>query len=149
MKYLVFVIVFGVLVCDNVRLVQCADQCKTHADSKSKYWPYYCRGLLTFGSRDWTCTYTSCLNHYCSSDSDCGDPSICCRSNKCVNRGCSGCTNNTDCYTRHVCCKKTFPLNQTVCAANCISETCNSNDDCAGGASVVDQGIVQTRPVSL
>ncbi|CAB4018029.1 Hypothetical predicted protein [Paramuricea clavata] len=129
-QHLVLVIVFGVLVCDNVRLVQCADKCKTRADCKSDYWAYCCGGY--FGSKDRSCTSGSCLNHYCSSDSDCGDPSMCCRSNKCANKGCSGCTKNSDCYGRHVCCKKTFLLNQTVCAANCINQTCNSNSDCAG-----------------
>ncbi|CAB4005247.1 Hypothetical predicted protein [Paramuricea clavata] len=134
-QYLVFVIAFGVLVCDNIRLVQCVGQCKTHADCTlkyDKYWPYCCGGYLMLGSKDRTCTYRSCLNRYCSSDSDCGDPSMCCRSNVCVNMGCSGCTNDTDCYSTHVCCKKTFPLDQTVCAANCMNQTCNSNDDCAG-----------------
>ena len=130
-KYLVFVIVFGVLVCDNIRLVQCAGQCKTHADCSSSGIKFYCCGGL-LGSKDRTCTLISCLYHYCSSDSDCGDQSMCCRSNKCVNKGCSGCTSNTDCYSTHVCCKKTFPLHQSICAANCISRTCNSNDDCAG-----------------
>jgi hypothetical protein len=33
-KYLVFVIAFGVLVRDNIRLVQYTGQCKTHADCK-------------------------------------------------------------------------------------------------------------------
>ena len=52
-KYLVFVIVSGLLVCDNIRLVQCTGQCKTHADCKSDYWPYCCGGY--FGSEDRTC----------------------------------------------------------------------------------------------
>ncbi|CAB4005250.1 Hypothetical predicted protein [Paramuricea clavata] len=138
-RYLVFVVAYGVLVCNNICVVQCADQCKTHAECLI-YLPYCCGGYSSFGSKDRSCTHSSCLYSYCSSDSDCGDPLMCCRSNKCVNKGCSGCTSNTDCYSTHVCCKKTFPLGQTVCAANCISQTCNSNDDCAGRSECCRSG---------
>ena len=119
---------------DNVVIVQCADECKTHEDCKHRYVVsrrYCCRGVY-FWSKDRKCTFKSCLNDYCSNASDCNDHSLCCLSNKCVNKGCSGCTNNKDCYSGQVCCKKTFPFNQTVCASDCVDQKCNSNDDCAG-----------------
>lgn len=138
-----FVIAFIVLIC-NVSLVQCTDECKTHADCKNKYFSYkFCCYGEYFGDyvdKDRSCTQESCLNHYCSTDSDCGDLSMCCRSKKCVNKGCSGCATNTDCYSTYVCCKNTLPLNQTVCAADCIKQTCNWNDDCGGSGECCRSG---------
>ena len=132
-NYLVFVIAFSVMICNDIDFVGCVDQCETHADCEGNFWTKHCcGGYFSFGSKDRTCTSISCLYHYCSSYSDCGDQSMCCRSNECVKQGCSGCTDNSGCDIGHICCKKTFPFDQTVCAANCINQTCNSNNDCAG-----------------
>ena len=132
-KYLFLVFALSVITFSKFRLVQCADQCKTHADCKTHFArKYCCGGYAYWGSRDRSCMYDWCLNQYCSSDSDCGSLSLRCDSNKCVNKGFSGCTKETDCSYSDVCCKKTFPLDQTICAANCINQICNSNDDCAG-----------------
>lgn len=49
-----------------------------------------------------------------------------------VCNGCSGCTSDLDC-SPSVCCKKSFPADQTVCADKCNGLDCNSNDDCATG----------------
>ena len=128
-------VVFSVIVSvSNIDFVQCSDQCKVHADCNrnGSVLPLYCcGGLIGNKIRDRNCTYSSCLNHYCSTDSDCGNSTMCCRSEMCVNKGCSGCRQNTDCDIRHVCCKKTFSFDQTVCAVNCLNKTCNFNDDCA------------------
>ena len=131
-KYLFLVFALSIITCSKFSLVQCADECKTHADCTYSYWKYCCGGYASWGSRDRSCTYDWCLNRYCSSDSDCGSLSLGCHSNKCINKGFSGCTKNTDCSTSHVCCKKTFRLDETVCAENCINQTCNFNDDCNG-----------------
>ena len=133
--HFVLVVAFTGIVLNNIRFVRCADQCKTHADCKVRYGrlsPYCCGDYFLFGSKDRSCTFGSCLNHYCSTDSDCGDSTMCCRSDKCVNKGCSGCRQDKDCDTSHYCCKKTSPFNQTICAKNCLNKTCNFNDDCAG-----------------
>ena len=133
----IFAIAVSVLLGSSICLVECGDQCRTHADCRSSY--VCCGGLSTFDLKNKIqrrCTYGSCLHRYCSNNRDCGDSSMCCRSNECVNKGCSGCSENSDCdqslYAKHVCCKKTFPFYQAVCAANCIDKECNSNDDCAG-----------------
>ena len=132
--HFVLVVAFTGIVLNNIRFVRCADQCKTHADCKARYsvlpWHYCCGGY--FGSKDRSCTSSSCLNSYCSKDSDCGDSTMCCRSDECVNKGCSGCRQDKDCDTSYHCCKKTSPFNQTICAVNCLNKTCNFNDDCAG-----------------
>ncbi|CAB3991492.1 Hypothetical predicted protein, partial [Paramuricea clavata] len=73
-----------------------------------------------------------CKNKYCVTESHCGDSTLCCLSNKCVDRGCSGCAFDSDCSSGHVCCKKSFPKPQTVCAEKCIDQDCKNNDDCAG-----------------
>ena len=133
-KFHFFLLTLSVLALDKVRKVQSADECKTNEYCKQRYGKFYrycCRGVY-YWSKDRSCTYGWCLGDYCSNASDCNDHSLCCRSNTCVNKGCSGCTNNADCYSGQVCCKKTFPFNQTVCATNCLNQTCNSNDDCAG-----------------
>ena len=135
-NYFILVVVFGVTVVDNIDFVQCVYSCKTHTDCSPYYggsWPYCCGGYITSvdkGRR--RCTSRSCLNHYCSRDSDCGDATMCCRSNECVNQGCSGCNSDASCVPRHVCCKKTSRFNETVCATNCLGLTCNFNDDCSG-----------------
>ena len=136
-NFFISAIAVTVLVCNSISPVRCGDECVTHANCNGSY--VCCGGLSTFDLKNKTqrrCTYGSCLHHYCSSDSDCGDFSMCCRSNECVRQGCSGCTKNTDCdsslYAKHVCCKRTFPFDQTVCAASCIDKKCNSNDDCGG-----------------
>ena len=144
-KYLSLVFALSVITFSKFRLVQCADECKTHADCRTSFWKYCCGGYAIWGSRDRSCTYDWCLNRYCSSDSDCGNPSLCCRSNKCVNKGCSGCTKNTECSSSHVCCKKTLPFDQTVCAENCIKQTCNSNDDCGGWGECCRSGKCSTE----
>ena len=117
---------------NNNNFVQSFNQCKTHTDCTRYgiHFPYCCGG--SFGGKDRNCTSSSCLNRYCSTDSDCGDSTMCCRSDRCVNKGCSGCRQSTDCNTSYVCCKKTSPLNQTICAVNCLNKTCNFNDDCGG-----------------
>ncbi|CAB3995619.1 Hypothetical predicted protein [Paramuricea clavata] len=128
--HLIFSIAFCILVCNYISLVLTADQCKTSADCKQGSFRKTCCGGIYNPER--SCTYSSCLYSHCSSDDDCSDPSaLCCRSNKCVKDGCSGCTEDSDCYITHVCCKKTFPLDQTVCGSNCMNQTCNSNNDCA------------------
>ena len=131
-KFHFFLLALSVLALDKVSVVQSADECKTNGDCTflSQH-RYCCRGVYSW-SKDRSCIYRWCLGDYCSSKSDCNDHSLCCRSNKCVNKGCSGCTNNKECYSGQVCCKKTFPFNQTVCASNCLNQRCNSNDDCAG-----------------
>ena len=133
--YLFLVVAFSVLVLNNINFVQCVDKCKIHADCNPYGTVYCCGGLFLYGvnnNKQRSCTISSCLNHYCSTEKDCGDSTMCCRSNRCVNKGCSGCNKNADCYSYYVCCKKTFPFNQTICAASCLRQTCNFNDDCAG-----------------
>ena len=125
----IFSIVLNLLVCNYISLVLTVDQCKTSADCTGSFLKTCCGG---YSSPERSCTYSSCLYNHCSNDNDCSDPSLCCRSNECVDDRCSGCTTNSDCSITHVCCKKTFPLDQTVCGSNCINQTCNSNDDCAG-----------------
>ena len=144
-KYLLLVVALSVTTLSKFRLVQCADQCKTHADCAYTFRKYCCGGYATWGSKDRSCTYDWCLDRYCSSDNDCGNPALCCRSNECVNKGCSGCTKKTDCYSSHVCCKKTLPFDQTVCAANCINQACNSNDDCGGRGECCRSGKCTTE----
>ena len=75
------------------------------------------------------CTINGCSE--CSADSDC---TYCCRSGKCVDRSvCFGCASDSNCSIGQVGCKKSFPLNQTVCAGKCDGLNCNNNDDCATG----------------
>ncbi|XP_028399898.1 keratin-associated protein 5-3-like [Dendronephthya gigantea] len=136
MAKFILMIAFSVLVCDNIGRVLCASKCKTHADCKSLYIHYRCCGgsMILGGDanvKERSCWFSSCLYRYCANDSDCSDQ-LCCRSNKCVRKGCNGCAKNSDCNIGHVCCKNTLPLDQTVCGDNCINQTCNSNDDCAG-----------------
>ena len=133
---LIFAIAFSVLMCNNVSLIQCYyDECNTYADCNFYPRPRSCCGIYDYNQKlQRHCMYgsDSCLHFSCASDSDCRDLSMCCRSAMCVSKGCTGCTNDADCDTRQVCCgKKTFPLDQTVCAANCVDEVCYSNDDCA------------------
>ena len=142
-NYRLLIVAFSVIVLSRINFVRCADACKTHADCNPYGGSWFCcGGYILFGStdKDRSCTYTSCLNHYCSIDNDCGDSIMCCRSDKCVNKGCSGCTRNSECYSSQVCCRKTFPFNQTVCAANCLKQTCNFNDDCAGSRECCRSG---------
>ena len=129
---------FCVFFCKDIDFVRCAE-CKTHAECTDLFAKYCCGGgLLTKPENRPKRAYRidTCLHNYCETDSDCGDSSMCCRSNKCVNKGCLGCTKNSDCYStlldKHVCCKKTFPFNETLCGDDCIGQSCKSNDDCAG-----------------
>ncbi len=144
---LIFAIAFSVLMCNNISLVQCYDECNTYADCHYPR-PRSCCGIYDYYTRKLQrhCMYgfASCLYFSCASDSDCRDLSMCCRSGICVSKGCAGCTNNIDCDTGlyHVCGKKTFPFYQTVCAAKlCGAKFVTSNDDCARyEESVVDRG---------
>jgi hypothetical protein len=115
-------------------LNKCVDVCgKCTRNSECDSDEYCCRKkkptLLNLGDN---CA-ESCIGKNCDTDDDCGEPNVCCISNKYVDRGCPGCTKNSDCYStaldKHVCCKKTFSFNETLCGDDCIGrQTCNSND---------------------
>ena len=129
----IFWIAFCVFVCKEISLVQTDETCKTHADCTANLIYKFCCGgdsNSVYPTRR-MCGYLNCLNKYCKAKSDCGNPTLCCRSNMCVDRGCYSCTLNLNCSTGHVCCKKSFPSNQAFCAKNCVGERCNNNDDCA------------------
>lgn len=124
------------MVYHDIGLVQAADECVTREDC-----PFFlinpnkcCRTLETTERR---CSpifpVLNCLGAYCLDASDCIDPKdSCCRSNKCINKGCSGCSKDEDCYEEYVCCKTTFPFAQTVCGVNCLNQPCQWNNDCSG-----------------
>ena len=131
---------FCVLVFYKVSLVKAQNECTTHKECKDKIltgliYPFCCGD--TSPSSDIThrkCRTRDCLGNYCETESHCGDSTYCCRSNRCADCGCSGCTSDSNCSTTgYVCCKKSFPLDQTVCAEKYHGLDCNSNDDCATG----------------
>ena len=88
--------------------------------------------LLQKKSYYWDSCSKSCVGEICSTNEDCGAPNECCISNKCVDRGCSGCTSNSDCSTGQYCCKKRQWYELSGCSAHCIGKSCNTNDDCGG-----------------
>ncbi|CAB3991490.1 Hypothetical predicted protein [Paramuricea clavata] len=113
--------------------VQNSSTCKTHADCKVNWVYKYCCGGDTHNIDRTTrrCGFSYCLDKYCETESHCGDPSLCCHSNICIDRGCSGCASDSECSSGHVCCKKSFRFNQGFCAKDCVGQQCNNNDDCA------------------
>ena len=134
----IFWLAFYVLIGHEINSVQTLISCKTHKDCEGKIFgviPHCCGGTLSiFDITRRSCQRGDCLGHYCETDSDCGDSTYCCRSNRCANRGCAGCTSDSDCSASdsgHVCCKKSFPLEQSVCAKKCHGLNCNNNNDCA------------------
>ena len=120
-----------VLVFQEISLAQADDTCQTSADCSANWLYRFCCGGDS-SSVDRTrrmCGYHNCLNKYCKTKSHCDDPTFCCRSNTCVDRGCYSCTSNLDCSIDHVCCGKSS-LDQAFCAKNCIGEHCKNNNDC-------------------
>ena len=82
-----------------------------------------------------------CVGEICSSNEDCGPPNECCISNKCVDRGCSGCTTSSNCSTGQYCCKKRHWYELSECSDHCIGKSCNTNDDCGGPGEICDSAI--------
>lgn len=77
------------------------------------------------------CRAFDCLGNYCETQNDCGDSTYCCRSDRCVARGCMfwlyfGLRLFSRCLL--------YPSDQTVCADKCSGLDCNSNADCAIGS---------------
>ena len=142
----IFWIAFCVFVCNTFSRVQTkvqtAGTCKTHADCKVNWAYKYCCGgdSNSIDSTTRMCGFSYCLDKYCKTKSDCGDPMLCCHSNICVDRGCYGCASDSDCSSGHVCCKKSFRFNQALCAKDCVGQQCNNNDDCAVGVECCRNG---------
>ena len=138
----IILIALSVSVWNEVTLVEADDTCKIHADCANNYIYKYCCGNVprSFDRTKRTCQLTYCLNKYCSTNSDCGDSSLCCRFNKCVNDGCFGCTKSSDCDFNHVCCKQAQISRETFCASSCVGQSCKSNDDCAGDGECCRSG---------
>ena len=125
-----------ILVWNEVNLLQSVYPCDTNKDCEDILFgvlPHCCGGEWTiFPVTRRSCQRGDCLNHYCEIESHCGDPKYCCRSNKCTVHGCSNCKYDSDCSASgHVCCKKSFPTDQTLCAEKCHGLDCNNDDDCA------------------
>ena len=60
--YFILVVVFGVIVVDNIDFVQCVYSCKTHADCSRHHsgsWPYCCGGYMTSVDKGRTALYFS------------------------------------------------------------------------------------------
>ena len=139
---LTFWIALCVVVLQEISLAQSDDTCKTSADcSANLLYKFCCGGDSSSANRTRRmCGYYNCLDKYCETKSHCGDPTLCCRSNTCVDRGCYPCTSNLDCSTGHVCCRKSS-LDQAFCAKNCIGEHCDKNNDCVAGTECCRSGI--------
>lgn len=83
---------------------------------------------------DTACSH-DCVGKDCSSNNVCAGDGECCRSGKCVNKGCDNkCSSNSECGVDEYCCKggKTWPwpLGGDACAKSCVGEPCNSDSDC-------------------
>ena len=137
-----FWIFFYVLVLQDISLAEADDTCQTSADCSANWlYKFCCGGDSSSANRTRRmCGYYNCLDKYCETKSHCDDPTLCCRSNTCVDRGCYSCTSNLDCSTGHVCCRKSS-LDQAFCAKNCIGENCENNNDCVAETECCRSGI--------
>ena len=84
----IFWLAFYVLIGHEINSVQTLISCKAHKDCEGKIFglfPHCCGGTSSsFDIARRSCQRGDCLGHYCETDSDCGDSTHCCRSNRCA-----------------------------------------------------------------
>lgn len=105
-----------------------AGECDSNSDCTGSY-KYCCKKRYSNS----VCRH-NCIAISCATNSDCGGPNECCRSNICTTLGCgtpNECPSKYDCPYGKYCCKKWHTYYQSsVCRSSCIGQSCDSDSDC-------------------
>lgn len=102
--------------------------CKSDSDCK-RIIPYEtrcCRDFVKDSNR--SChNVSSCMDHFCGDDTDCGQQ--CCVLNKCTD--CTKCFSRSGCVKEMFCCGKLGDKKYGHCRSSCLGSSCRSNEECS------------------
>ena len=122
---LIFFFTWNVIISNEISLALAGDECSSNSDCSSG-------SVCCAGINGKSCQFSSCFDHDCKTDGDCGGVAECCRSKKCVQVGCLECHSNSYCASSEYCCQHRYIDDHNVCRRSCVGETCHSSRDCGG-----------------
>ena len=103
------------------------ETCKSDSDCKRiiPYETHCCRDLVK--NSNLSCqNLSSCIDHFCEDDTDCGQE--CCILHRCEE--CPMCSSRKGCVKGKFCCAKINNKKHRHCRSSCLGSSCFSNNEC-------------------
>ena len=102
--------------------------CKSDSDCKRiiPYETHCCRDFVK--DSNLSChNISTCTDHFCEDDTDCGQE--CCVLHEC--KDCLKCISHSDCVEEKLCCGKLRDRKYGHCRSSCLGSSCWSNEECS------------------